>query len=79
MSIWRQIFEYPNILQKTIFERIQIQIYSISQISNICIRISNILRQIFEFPNIFEYSLYTEWLYASLCIDLNNQYSETNI
>jgi hypothetical protein len=74
MSIWRQIFEYPNILQKTIFERIQIQIYSISQISNICIRISNILRQIFEFPNIFEYSLY-----ASLCIDLNNQYSETNI
>ena len=75
MSIPRQIFEYTNILQKTIFERIQIRIYSISQFSNICIQISNILRQIFEFLNIFEYSLYTDWLYASLWIDLTRNAS----
>ena len=56
-----QIYSNIRPLLKTNFDRIRIWIYSNSQISNICIRISNIQRQIFEYPNIFEYLPYTDW------------------
>jgi hypothetical protein len=71
-------------LEYWFFDRIWIWIYSVSQISDIHIRISSMQRQTYEYPNIFEYSPFTKdnfWpnINANIFENSNFQYSYSNI